>query len=59
MNTIHEMSNRVSSTIQSLQLKPKNVEVASRIKFDAELDVMIAKVGTEASMTITLKWKNG
>lgn len=58
MNTIQEMSNRVSSTIQSLQLKPKNVEVAFGIKFDAELDVMIAKVGTEASMTVTLKWEN-
>lgn len=58
MSTIQEMSNRVSSTIESLQLKPRNVEVAFGIKFDAELDVMIAKVGTEASMTVTLKWEN-
>jgi hypothetical protein len=58
MNTIKEMSDRVSSTIESLQIKPKNVEVAFGIKFDAELDVMIAKVGTEASMTVTLKWED-
>jgi hypothetical protein len=58
MSTIQEMSDRVSSTIDNLQLKPKNVEVAFGIKFDAELDVMIAKVGTEASMTVTLRWEN-
>jgi hypothetical protein len=58
MSTIQEMSNRVSSAIDSLQIKPKNVEVEFGIKFDAELDVMVARVGTEASMTVTLKWEN-
>lgn len=58
MNTIKGMSDRVSSTIENLQIKPNNVEVAFGIKFDAELDVVIAKVGTEASMTVTLKWES-
>jgi hypothetical protein len=58
MSTIQEMSARVSSTIESLQKKPKNVEVAFGIKFDADFDVIIAKVGTEASLTVTLKWDN-
>jgi hypothetical protein len=58
MNTIKDMSDRVSSTIEGLHIKPNSVEVGFGIKFDAALDVIIAKVGTEASMTVTLKWES-
>jgi hypothetical protein len=58
MNTIKDMSDRVSSTIENLQNQPNSVEVGFGIKFDAAVDVMIAKVGTEASMTVTLKWES-
>jgi hypothetical protein len=57
MKTINEMSDRVSSTIENLQNRPNSVEVGFGIKFDAAFDVMVAKVGTEASMTVMLKWE--
>jgi hypothetical protein len=57
MKTIKEMSDRVSSTIENLQNRPNSVEVGFGIKFDAAFDVMVAKVGTEASMTVMLKWE--
>lgn len=57
MNTIKEMSDRVSSTIENLDNRPNSVEVGFGIKFDAAFDVMVAKVGTEASMTVMLKWE--
>jgi hypothetical protein len=57
MSTIKEMSNRVSSTIENLETRPNSVEVGFGIKFDATVGVMVAKVETEASMTIMLKWE--
>jgi hypothetical protein len=34
------------------------VEVQFGIKFDAEVGVIVAKVTTEASMTVKMSWEN-
>lgn len=58
MNTIQNVAKRVNSTINSINEndKPDNVEVEFGLKFDGELDVVIAKAGVEASISVTLNW---
>ena len=51
------MSQKVNSTVKNIEGHPNDVEVDFGIKFDASVDVMIAKVGAEASMTVNLKWE--
>ena len=56
MNTIKNMAQRVHSTVQNIENKPKNIEVEFGIKFDAEIGAIVAKVTTEARMTIKMTW---
>jgi hypothetical protein len=58
MKTIEVMTSKVQSSIKNINQtnKPKQVDVEFGIKFDGELDVIIAKVGTEASITVKLHW---
>jgi hypothetical protein len=58
MNTIQNVAKRVNSTIQRIDAhnKPDNVEVEFGLKFNADLDVVIAKAGVEASIVVTLSW---
>jgi hypothetical protein len=58
MDTIKNMAQRVHSTVETLDNRPKNVEVEFGIKFDAEVGVIVAKVTAEASMTVKLSWDN-
>jgi len=59
MNTIQNMAKKVNDTIDSLEekSKPDNVGVEFGLKFDGELDVIIAKAGVEASIVVTLNWQ--
>ena len=59
MKTIQGMITRVNTTIEGVDpaQKPKHVEVQFGIKFDAELDIIIAKAGAEASFQVTLIWE--
>ena len=56
MDTIQNMAERINSTIESNDdnNKPDNVEVQFGLKFDGELDIVIAKAGVEASIIVTL-----
>lgn len=58
MDTIQNMAERINSTIESNDdnNKPDNVEVQFGLKFDGELDIVIAKAGVEASIIVTLDW---
>jgi hypothetical protein len=57
MNTIKNMATRVHSTVQTIQNRPKNVEIEFGVKFDAEVGVIVAKVTAEASMTVKMTWE--
>ena len=58
MITIQNMAQRVNSTIQKIDKnqKPDTAEVEFGLKFNGDLDVVIAKAGVEASITVTLGW---
>ena len=58
MKTIQDMAQRVNSTIQKIDKnqKPDTAEVEFGLKFNGDLDVVIAKAGVEASITVTLGW---
>ena len=59
MTTIQNMAQRIDSSIQAIDKnhKPNTVQVEFGLKFDGELDVIIAKAGVEASITVTLGWE--
>ena len=58
METIQDMAQRVNSTIQKIDehKRPDSAEVEFGLKFNGNLDVVIAKAGVEASITVTLGW---
>ena len=56
METIHKMADKVNRTIQMIENRPDHVEMEFGIKFDAEIGAIVAKVTTEASMTIKMVW---
>jgi|SRR4030095_9595850 len=59
MNTIQSMAKKVNSAIDSIdeKNKPDTVGVEFGLKFDGELDVIIAKAGVEASIVVNLNWQ--
>jgi Trypsin-co-occurring domain 1 len=57
MNTIKNMAERVHSTVETLNNRPKSVEVEFGVKFDAEVGAIVAKVTAEASMTVKMIWE--
>ncbi|HKG86850.1 MAG TPA: CU044_2847 family protein [Nitrososphaeraceae archaeon] len=56
MATIHNMAQRVITTVNDIKNRPSSVEVSFGIKFDGKVDVIIAKAGAEASIEVTIKW---
>ncbi len=58
MVTIYNMARRVHGTVEAMgDSKPSEAEVSFGIKLNAETDALIAKVGGEASIEVTLTWK--
>jgi len=57
MDTIHHMAERVTTTIKELAESPSEVQVEFGVKFDAAAGAVIAKLGAEASLTVSLKWE--
>lgn len=59
MKTIQNMAERVNSTMQDIDKnhRPDTAQVQFGLKFNGELDVVIAKAGVEASITVTLGWE--
>jgi hypothetical protein len=56
MASIHELADRVSTTVNTLIRKPQEVEVEFGLKLDAEAGALIAKTRMEAHIVVTLKW---
>jgi hypothetical protein len=59
MKTIQNMAQRVNSAIQDIDKnhKPHTAQIEFGLKFNGELDVVIAKAGVEASISVTLGWE--
>ena len=57
MDTIKNMAQRVNNIVESIEKRPKNVEIEFGIKFDAEFGVIVAKATVGASMTVKMMWE--
>jgi hypothetical protein len=59
MGTIRGMAAKVLDSIKKIKVseRPTKVEVSFGIKMTAEGEAMIAKVGAETAMTVTLTWE--
>ena len=53
---IKSFSTGISESISDIEIKPDEIEVEFAVKFSADAGIIISSVGTEASITIKLKW---
>ena len=60
MKTIKGMAKKAVKTIQSIPVseRPSTVEFQFGIKMNGEAGAMIAKVGAEAAITVTMTWEH-
>ncbi len=58
MNTIYNTARYVTTTINSLNNKPSQVEIDFGIKLVAETGAIIAKAGGESTFNVKLSWIN-
>jgi hypothetical protein len=58
MNTVHEMADRLESTVSKMASKPSEIEVTFAIKLESELGALIAKTKVEGSIDVKLSWKS-
>jgi hypothetical protein len=57
MGTIQKMAQRVSALRDAIPAEFSQVEVEFGIKLDWEVGPILAKAGTEASLSVTLTWE--
>jgi hypothetical protein len=59
MGTIRGMADKVMESIKKIKVseRPTKVEVAFGLKLTAEGDALVAKVGAETAVTVTLTWE--
>ena len=55
---IRSLAQRVTSSLDTLEVRPKEIEVSFGLKFDAEAGVLVSKAGVEASVSVKLVWKS-
>jgi hypothetical protein len=55
---IKEIALRVTAGLEDLAVRPQEIEVTFGLKFDAEAGVVVSKAGVEASVEVTLVWKD-
>lgn len=55
---IKEIALRVTSGLDDLAVRPREIEVTFGLKFDAEAGVVVSKAGIEASVEVKLVWKD-
>ena len=60
MSAIQGMSQKVTAALRKIKVseRPTKVEVAFGIKMTAEGDALVAKVGTETVVNVTLTWEH-
>ena len=56
--TVRGIAGKIISQITTLPNRPDEVECKIGIKFNAQAGVVLAKVSSEGSLELTLKWKN-
>jgi len=58
MSTVRSMAAKAMASIQAIKVseRPTTFQVEFGIKLDAEAGAMVAKVGSEASITVTMTW---
>lgn len=57
MNTIREVAEKVTTTIQTVAASPDALEISFAIKLTAEAGAVIAKTGIEGTFSVKLTWK--
>jgi len=60
MSTVQAMAGKAMAAIKKIKVheRPTTFEVQFGIKLDAEAGAMVAKVGSEASITVTMTWEH-
>ncbi len=60
MGTIRAMAAKVMDSVKQIKVseRPTKVEVQFGIKLTAEGDALVAKVGAEAAVCVTLAWEH-
>jgi Trypsin-co-occurring domain 1 len=56
--TLRGIAGKIIGQITDLPNRPDEVECKIGIKFNAEAGVVLAKMSSEGSLELTLKWKN-
>ncbi len=56
---IRRLANQLAAKIGEVDVKPSEVEVQVGVKLTTEANVIFAKAGADAEMTVKLVWKNG
>jgi hypothetical protein len=56
MQTIQYMADRVQATIGTISEPPHSMEVEFGITFSAEAGALLARAGTECSISVKLAW---
>lgn len=54
---IKEFSSGISEAIDGMDFRPDELEVEFAVKFSADAGIIISSVGTEANITVKMKWK--
>jgi hypothetical protein len=57
MNTISHMARRTKAAIDALPEQPSEIELSFGLTLNAEGDAVIAKVGGETTLEVTLTWE--
>ncbi len=57
MDTIQGMAAKTIAAAKAIAEPPDAIEVEFGIKLDAEVGAMVAKAGTEASITVKMVWR--
>lgn len=57
METIQYMADKVQSTIGAISEPPHSIEVEFGITFNAEAGAVLAKAGSECSISVKLAWE--
>lgn len=56
MQQIKNFSNSVAKSIKDLDICPDEFEMEFAVKFAADAGIIISSIGTEANLTVKMKW---
>lgn len=56
MASIRHLSERITSAMTDLARRPDEIEVEFALKLDAAMGALITRVGTEAHLSVALRW---